>query len=57
MGAGSNIGKEADMADKDAKKGIAKDSNVERTLNKIENHLDTIRPRKPYRCVWRTWRR
>ena len=43
MGTGSNIGKEADMADKDAKKGIAKDSDTERTLNKIENHLDTIR--------------
>lgn len=34
------------MADKDAKKGIAKDSDTERTLNKIENHLDTIRRTK-----------
>ena len=46
MDTGSNIGKEADMADKDAKKGITKDSNTERTLNKIENHLDTIRRTK-----------
>ena len=46
MGTGSNIGKEADMADKDVKKGIAKDSDTERTLNKIENHLDTIRRTK-----------
>ena len=34
------------MADKDAKKGIVKDSDTERTLNKIENHLDTIRRTK-----------
>ena len=35
MGTGSNIGKEADMADKDAKKGIAgRFRHTERTLNK-----------------------